>query len=244
VRRRLSPWRVATPVALVLVGSLFVISSSNSEGTDLRPGRYTDLAGLVRSESDRTRELQERVTELDGEVDTLTETVTDERVKRYRREVDRLAGPAGLTSRSGEGMRVVLSDAPEDVIDSTTRDLNLLVVHQQDIQAVVNAMWAGGAVAITIAGQRIISTTGIKCEGNAVQLGGIPYPQPYVITAVGDQTDLVDAVAQDAYLRNYRQQSDIPDIDVGWDMELDDDLVAPAYDGLVDLTYAKPITAS
>lgn len=228
----------------MLVGSLFVISSHNSEGTDLRPGRYTDLAGLVRNESERTKDLQTRVAELNGEVDALTRTVKDERVEKYRREVDRLSDPAGLTRQSGEGLTVTLSDAPEDVIDSTTRDLNLLVVHQQDIQAVVNAMWAGGATAVTIAGQRIISTTGIKCEGNAVQLGGIPYPQPYVITAIGDQGDLAVAVAEDSYLRNYRQQSDIPDIDVGWDLELDDNAVAPAYDGLLDLTYAKPITES
>ena len=44
-------------------------------------------------------------------------------------------------------------------------------------------MWAGGAEAITIQGRRIISTTGIKCEGNSVMLGGAVYPQPYVISA-------------------------------------------------------------
>jgi uncharacterized protein YlxW (UPF0749 family) len=228
----------------VLVGALFVTSSRNSGGTDLRPGRYTDLAGLVRSESDRTKDLQTRVAQLNSEVESLAETVKDERVEKYRREVARLSNPAGLTSQVGEGLTITLSDAPEDVIDSTTRDLNLLVVHQQDIQAVVNAMWAGGATAVTIAGQRIISTTGIKCEGNAVQLGGIPYPQPYVITAIGDQGDLVDSVAEDPYLRNYRQQSVIPDIDVGWELDLEDDAVAPAYDGLLDLTYATPITGS
>lgn len=239
-RRTSRGWRVATPLALLLVGSLFVVSARNSDGTDLRPGRYTDLADLVRSESDRTQALQDRVGELTDEVDGLGEAVRDTRVDRLRAEVAALSGPAGLTPQRGEGLQITLSDAPEDVIEATQQDLNLLVVHQQDIQAAVNALWKGGASAVTIAGQRIVTTTGIKCEGNAVQLDGIPYPQPYVITAVGDQAALDEAVAEDAYLRNYRQQSEVADIAIGWDLQLEDELVAPAYDGLLDVGYAQP----
>ena len=43
----------------------------------------------------------------------------------------------------------------------------------------VNALWRGGAEAMTIQGQRVISTTGIKCVGNTVVLHGIPYAPPY-----------------------------------------------------------------
>src|ERR1700712_3003134 len=40
-------WRIATPMIGVLSGALFVISAHSSEGTDLRPGRFTDLASMV-----------------------------------------------------------------------------------------------------------------------------------------------------------------------------------------------------
>src|SRR6476469_7380123 len=46
--RRSLVWRVATPVVGLLSGALFVVSAHSSEGTDLRPGRFTDLASLVR----------------------------------------------------------------------------------------------------------------------------------------------------------------------------------------------------
>ena len=39
------------PVAVLLCGGLFAVSALNSGGTDLRPGRYTDLPALVRTES-------------------------------------------------------------------------------------------------------------------------------------------------------------------------------------------------
>ena len=86
----------------------------------------------------------------------------------------------------------------------TTGDVNLLLVHQQDIQAVVNALWRGGAEAVTVEGQRIVSTTGIKCEGNAVQLRGRALPQPYVIPAVGDQGELLTAIEGTTHLQAYR----------------------------------------
>ena len=114
-------------------------------------------------------------------------------------------------------------------------------MHQQDIQAVVNAMWKAGATAVTVQGQRVVTTTGIKCEGNAVQLQGVPYSQPYVISAVGDQTALLDAIDNDRYLQVYREQAADPTISVGWDLQLEDSITAPAYDGLLDLNYAKPL---
>lgn len=231
---------------VLLSGALFVISAQNSEGTDLRPGRYTDLASLVRDESARYDDLKQQVLDLNAEVETLTEALNDRDVDRLQREIGTLRDPAGLVPRTGPGITVTLADAPEDVIkdveESGVHDLNLLVVHQQDIQAVVNAMWKGGATAVTIAGQRVISTTGIKCEGNAVTLQGQPYPQPFVISAVGDPAALAAAIDADDYLTIYREQSEVPDIAVGWDLATQTDLTAPAYDGLLDLTYATPLS--
>lgn len=234
-------WRIGTPVVVLLSGTLFVVSAQSSEGTDLRPGRYDDLASLVNAEAERYEGLADQVSDLTDEVAELTSQVEDDTVRRLRAEVERLRDPAGLVKRTGPGVRVTLSDAPDEVIDAASGDKNLLVVHQQDIQAVANALWKGGAEAVTIQGQRVISTTGIKCEGNSVLLQGVPYPQPYVLEAVGDHEDLTRAIAEDAYLQIYRDQADDPDIAVGWDLELEDQVTAPAYDGLLGLSYARPL---
>lgn len=232
-------WAVATPLIFALSGALFVASAENSGGTDLRPGRYTDLASLVSAESSQVEKKRDRVARLNNEIAKLSKTIDDTTVRRYRGRMERLEDPAGLVPRKGPGVTVTLSDAPDTAADETPA--NLLVVHQQDIQAVVNAMWKGGASAVTIAGQRVVSTTGIKCEGNSVRLQSVPYPQPFVISAVGDQNDILNALAADEAVNVYREQSQNPDIAIGWDLELADDLTAPAYDGLVDLQYAEPL---
>ena len=233
-------WRIGTPACSSSPAAVRG-ERDQLEGTDLRPGRYTDLAALVQTESDQYDALEGKVKDLNADVANLASSVKGTNVKRFQRKVETKKDAAGLTPRSGPGVTITLSDAPEDVINSTSQNLNLLVVHQQDIQAVVNAMWKGGAEAVTVQGQRIITTTGIKCEGNSVQLQGIPYPQPYVIQGVGDQTAILDAIENDDYLEIYREQADQADISVGWQLDTDDQATAPAYDGLLDITHAEPV---
>ena len=121
----------------------------------------------------------------------------------------------------GPGVTITLNDAPE-AGDRPGRgercgDASELVVHQQDIQAVVNALWAGGAEAMTIQGQRVIATTGIKCVGNTVVLHGVPYSPPYRITAIGD----LDALQAGAGLQPlHRGLQDLVDTHgLGWKVE-------------------------
>ncbi|HTW17673.1 MAG TPA: DUF881 domain-containing protein [Nocardioides sp.] len=243
-RRLLRPWAIGTPAVVLVCGGLFVVSYQNSEGIDLRPGRYTDLADLVRTESDRYERLEDRVADLNDEVTALSESVNDRTVNRYRRQIERVEDPAGMVEREGEGVTVTLTDSPPELLEAATESgvrLSDFVVHQQDIQAVVNALWRGGAEAVTVQGKRIVSTTGIKCIGNSVTLQGQPYSPPYVISAVGDQGDLLTALSDDENLQTYRQQAEDPDIAIGWELEIEDDLTAPAYDGLLDLSYAVPM---
>lgn len=246
-RRRRHPWwRLGTPVVVLLCGSLFVVSADNSEGTDLRPGRYTDLASLVAAEAERYEQLQEEVSGLNAEVEQLAGAVESSDVRREQGRVQQLQDPAGLRARSGEGVRVVLSDASAERIQAAQADpdadLNLFVVHQQDIQAVVNAMWRGGAEAVTVQGQRIISTTGIKCEGNSVLLQGVPYPQPYTIEAVGDPGEIATSLQADERIAYFRARADQTEVGVGWEFVVEERVTAPAYDGLLDLSYAQPLS--
>lgn len=239
--RRGLGWRLATPIAFVVTGTLFVASAHNSEGTDLRPGRYTDLASLVSTQSRQVTDLKRQVAVLQDEVDRLAAGVQNQDVRRLRREADALRQPAGFTPVTGPALQITLSDAPAETINSSTQPIERMIVHQQDIQAVVNALWKGGATGITVQGQRIITTTGIKCEGNAVQLDGVPYGQPYVIVGVGDLAQLAGALNSDAYVQTYLSDSSLVDVAVGWELEPIESTTLPGYTGLRDLRYAQVV---
>jgi uncharacterized protein YlxW (UPF0749 family) len=231
-------WTVGTPLVFLLSGALFVTSAHSSDGTDLRPERYTDLSSLVSNEAHQVESLRGQAADLNGEVQGLAQAVNDKKVNKIGQQVKKIDGPAGLEPVSGQGITITLSDAPASVQNSSSQPINYLVVHQQDIQAVVNAMWLGGAKAVTVQGQRLITTTGIKCSGNAVRLHGIPYAQPYVISAVGDTNALYSSIMGSRYLQYYRDQAAQPDIQVGWNLAFNF-VKAKAYDGPMDLSYAQ-----
>ena len=74
----------------------------------------------------------------------------------------------------GPGLVVTLKDAQRDANGRFPRDASPddLVVHQQDIQAVLNALWSAGAEAIQMQDQRIIATSVPRCVGNTLLLNG------------------------------------------------------------------------
>lgn len=80
-----------------------------------------------------------------------------------------------------------------------------LVVHQQDIQAVLNALWSAGAEAIQMQDQRIIATSVPRCVGNTLLLNGRTYSPPYTITAIGNAAAMQAALAAAPLVTLYKQ---------------------------------------
>ena len=126
-----------------------MISATHAQGTDLRPARNTDLVSLVQSQSRRNAELTRQLTNVRKDVDGLAARGNEQ--SDARSEVSREARRVGLTAVTGPAVTVTLDDAPSSVAANGIEP-DLLVVHQQDIQAVVNALWSGGAEAMTIQG--------------------------------------------------------------------------------------------
>jgi uncharacterized protein YlxW (UPF0749 family) len=123
-----------------------------------------------------------------------------------------------------------VSDNPDD-----------LVVHQQDLQAVVNALWAGGAEAMTLMGERIISTSAVRCVGNTVILHGQVYGPPFVVTAVGDTDDLRRSLDRDPGVAFFRTFVDR--FGLGYEVRAEASVSLPAYDGPLELPSVAPPTA-
>ncbi len=238
-RSRSMAWRLAAPAVFVAAGTLFITSAISSGGTDLRGGRIGDLAGLASAESRALEKLRAEQSALTEEVDRLTEALGETNPNPAQDQVQLLRDPAGLTPVSGPGVTVTLNDAPEVIQDTVEPELeDALVVHQQDIQAVANAFWAGGAEAMTIQGQRVVSTTGIRCVGNTVVLHDVTYAPPYVITAIGPTDSLLASLNDSPYIGLYLEA--VAALQLGWEVELESDVELPGYTGSTALTYARP----
>jgi uncharacterized protein YlxW (UPF0749 family) len=231
--------RTLTAAVCALAGLMIIISALHAQGTDLRPARNTDLVSLVQAQSRHNSELTRQVTALREEVDGLAAR-TSERSDRAA-DLARRADRVGLTPVTGPAVTVTLDDAPSSVAANGIEP-DLLVVHQQDIQAVVNAFWSGGAEAMTIQGKRVISTTAVKCVGNTVVLHGIPYGPPYEISAIGDQARLHAALAESEPIQIYQQY--VESYGLVFEEESKARVNFPGHEGSLDLVHAVRYTGS
>lgn len=240
---RIRPARLATVGIFALAGLIFWVSFDTAQGTNIRTDdSMLRLSDLIRERSKKNGKLESSAAELRANVDSLAERdggATEEEERALRR----LKRAAGTTKISGEALTVTLTDAPSDatplvpgVPDPQPNDL---VIHQQDLQAVVNALWKGGAEGIKVMDQRLISTSAVRCVGNTLILQGQVYSPPYKVTAVGDTDRLRKAVDTSPAIQNYLQY--VEAYGLGWKVDKDRSVTLPGYEGTVDLRHASPI---
>ncbi|MGL5249379.1 MAG: DUF881 domain-containing protein [Brooklawnia sp.] len=219
--------RLSTLFVGMLAGVLIGATAITAQGSDLRPDRTSDVAQLVAEAEARNQELSQRAADLRAETDRLT--AAQGAAPASSDPGQELASrTAGLAAVKGPAVRVTLTDAPVDVTPPGVSG-DLLVVHEQDIQNVVNALWTAGAEAMTIQGQRVVSTTAVKCVGNTVVLHGTAYAPPYVITAIGDPASLEAGLASDTDVQIYRQYAQA--YQLGYEQQRVDQTTMPAYTG-------------
>ena len=230
--------RVLVPVVALLAGLLFATSASTAQGTDLRAGRRLQLTELIGQERAEVRRMEARAADLRRDVADATDRADDRgRVTAGRA----LEQAAGLTPVVGPSLTVRLDDAPRGEAPSGSAPDDL-VVHQQDVQAVVNAMWAGGAEAMTLMGQRVVSTSAVRCVGNTLILQGRVYSPPFVVAAVGDQAAMRRALDLSPGVQLFLDYVDRFGLGYAVTTAVRSEL--PAYDGPLDLpaTLGAPAT--
>jgi uncharacterized protein YlxW (UPF0749 family) len=150
------------------------------------------LAEQIVERSAEVERLRAESTDLTGQIAVLQQDALSDADSPL---LDRLAEDslrAGTTAVTGDGLRITLTDAPvvdgEDDPDSRVRD--------SDLQIVVNGLWASGAEAIAVNGERLSSTTAIRTAGDAILVDVVPLVGPYTVEAIGDPQDLQTRLAR------------------------------------------------
>ena len=184
-RKFVRSFRVFT--VFVVAGLLFAVSAT------LRPpegSRYdSDLLTLVSRKEVSVASLREQNEELREEIDSLVESVPG------RPNIP--AEDRGRADLTRPGIVVTLSNTPvpEPLPDGVAADD--LVIHQQDIEAVFNALWQGGAEVVGVQGHQVQANSRVSCVGNVINIDGNLYSPPYEIAAIGPATDMRIALFQD-----------------------------------------------
>ena len=90
----------------------------------------------------------------------------------------------GLTDVSGQGIIIRLDENRDVNIDEVV-NINSYLIHEEDLLYIVNELFNAGANAVSINGQRIVSSTSILCDGNIIRINGKMVGVPITIRAIG-----------------------------------------------------------
>ncbi|AEF95171.1 protein of unknown function DUF881 [Desulfotomaculum nigrificans CO-1-SRB] len=193
---------------------------------------------------DRVQLLTTELRQIEKENDTLATEASDleaklskaekgspEAFQAVQDELVKVRQAAGLTSMQGPGVEVTI--APIKKGDSAGD--NLFTVRDEDLLRVVNELRAAGAEALSINGQRIISTSEIRLAGAFIDVNLTRLSPPYVVSAIGPAGQLESSLLIQGGLVDTMQEWGIAVTVVKKDK-----IIVPAYSRSINLEYAKP----
>ena len=229
-----SPLHWAVTGITLLAGFGMAVSAVAANGTDLRGGRSATLHDLVVRQAEELERETAATDNLRQSVSELAERLGGIDLTSARADAEVLTPVAGLSAVEGPGVIVTLQDAPKTLDDV---DPDLLVIHQQDVQSVVNALWRGGAEAIMIMDQRLIASSAVKCVGNTLLLQGRVYSPPYRIQAIGDAKRLQRALDDESGVQLLKDLARV--YGIGYEVATSPLIRMPEFTGSVSLPYSE-----
>lgn len=239
---RVRRWRGSYGVAVVcvLAGMLLGITHGVSGGSEIRRSDAPRLVDLVRVTQSAVDNLSAERDDFAATIDSAHGLQSDAALSTMRRHSSALADDAGLGPVRGPGLVVTLTDAQRDADGRFPRDAapDDLVVHQQDIEGVLNAVWSAGAEAVGMQDQRVTASSAPRCVGNTLLLNGRTYSPPYIITAIGDAEMMQEALAAAPLVTLYRQY--VVRFGLGYSEEPTSDVEIAGASGPVRMSYATP----
>jgi len=200
--------------------------------------RYQALVRSVQDLESANASSRSEIAALRAQIDSLESEAAGRSAatKALQDQVSDLRAHAGLTELHGPGVEVRLANgAPGPDTSGQARYL----VNFQDVQDVVNLLFAQGAEAIAVSGRRITPLTAFSGSAGQVVIDqGPPLSSPIKVSAIGDRNRMVAALDDPSALPDIRARQ------VQFQLRLTflgiADLTLPAYDSSLQIPHVSP----
>jgi uncharacterized protein YlxW (UPF0749 family) len=229
-------------VMLAIAAFLLVTTGfATTAASEKQAPRKQALINQIRTEQRNVDDLDLAVAQLRSDVEGARDAAgqQSDAQNQARLQQDRLSELAATTAMQGPATIVRLSDAPKDksktASDNSDTSFGTDRVQDNDLQLVVNALFASGAEAIAINDNRVSAVTPIRAAGGTIVVNYRPVSSPYRIVALGADKKLFE---QSQVAANFRQWE--KEFDLGYSVQSAKNEEVPAYSGRVSIDVAQP----
>jgi uncharacterized protein YlxW (UPF0749 family) len=239
VRRHVSSWQLTLGAALLVLG--FLIAA-----------QLRSQAPLARYASSELPTLRETAQQLQDAQDALKLQIAQLRaqiqaaeqggqgngalVASLNAQLSEARLASGLVALQGHGVVVRLDDSSVPVPpDAVPADY---LVSATDLRQVIDQLWLAGAEAVSVNGERIVTTTAMTDIGTSILVNSTYLQAPYDISAIGP-SDLWDRFVNAPGFLAFTQAR-VQAVSLDLSMTSSDQVVVPAFDGTTTLSEALP----
>lgn len=184
-------------VTVLVIGLVMGVSAATLRGNaTTRSQARAELAHQIEAARESRDSRATTVSRLSAEVAERGAAVLAAESAAQGSQLTALSFATGAQAAVGPGLVVTIDDAPSAAGAGSKTDPRANtraedgVVRARDLQIIVNSLWAAGAEAVMVNGQRLTSTSAIRFAGQALLVNYRPLVRPYVISAIGDPAGL------------------------------------------------------
>lgn len=219
----------------IIIAMQFKIVQSNYLNGLTPTQRSAQLVSDYNKIKEERSKLQDEVTRLQVKLAEIENSASQENslIKTMRTELNQFKQFAGFTDLVGQGIEIIVDNPTDEV--NYGHEINIVYDYEL-LLALINELNAAGAEAISINGQRLISTSEIRSAGESISVNTAYINAPIAIHAIGNPQVLEGAVNQrfgivsrlrDSYYQVYVQRND--------------QIEVPKYSELLQFYYANPV---
>lgn len=228
-------WLLPITIVCIISGLFlaFVLKvQANSNTTNPLSQKNTNLVMIINDLEKEIKSQEDTIEQIRNDLSELqNESSGGKTAQELQEQLKAARVAAGLTPVIGKGLIITIDDNKEGLKANPQDDPNKYIVHYDYLLNLVSDLKIGGAEAISINGQRLITSSEIRCVGNLILVNMTRIAPPYEISAIGSPLLLAEIV-------NNGELDILKSLNFPVSLQESDQVIIPAYKG--DLQYNYP----
>lgn len=242
---KLAKWQIPLTIVLFISGILLVTALRALTASEQTPWhqKNKNLVSMIKTQE---REIAELEADIEAKREDFDRSQRDlsagkKELKSLQARLEKMRFLAGLTPVEGEGIIITLDDNRDDAQAAQSKNPEHFkpedfLIHDKHILYIINELRVGGAEAISVNDQRIISLSDIRCVGPMILVNTTRLAPPYIIKAIGEPSKMTRVLESPESEYNILKMAGFP-----VSLESNNRIEISPYKGSYQFSYAQPV---
>lgn len=229
-------WQISLTLICFILGLILSIqfrTQKSVQGT-ISFARTEEISSMLSQSEKKKKDLESEISILRSKISEYEKATSEDKaiLRSMQGELERIRMAMGLTKVSGPGVILILDDSKIRI--SPGEDPNIYLIHDEDLLKVVNELFASGAEALAVNGQRFVTSSEIRCVGPVMMINGTRVAAPYEILAIGEPSSLENGLLMRGGIVEVLKA-----VGIRVSITKHNRIEIPPYSGSINLKYVK-----